>query len=70
MVRRDAAAAWEGSLKDWVLFRGAQLEAAGAAARDNTGGGGLDAGRATSSAAFPSDHAVVSVALRSGTLPR
>ncbi len=45
-------------LKDWIVFRSAQL-APRAAARDNTGGGALVA-RAMPSRAFPSDHAVVS----------
>ena len=48
-------------LRDWVVFPAGRAAAAGPAERDNTGRGALAEVRTAPSAAFPSDHAVVSV---------
>ena len=50
-------------LRDWVVFPAGRAAAAGPAERDNTGRGALAEVRTVPSAAFPSDHAVVSVLL-------
>ena len=50
-------------LRDWVVFPAGRAAAAGPAERDNTGRGALAEVRTVPSAAFPSDHAVVSVRL-------
>ena len=50
-------------LRDWVVFPAGRAALAGPAERDNTGRGALAEVRTVPSAAFPSDHAVVSVRL-------
>jgi hypothetical protein len=54
-------------LRDWAVFRAAQLAPAGPAARDNTGRRALVPARTVPSAAFPSDHVIVAVDLAYAT---
>ena len=67
-VHKAVAAAAAGGaehrrLRDWVVFPAGRAALAGPAERDNTGRGALAEVRTVPSAAFPSDHAVVSVRL-------
>jgi hypothetical protein len=56
------------ALKDWLLFRPAQLALAAPAARANCGDGRLEA-RALPAPDFPSDHAIVAAVLRPAPAP-